>query len=426
MGLLSNVGLCGVKGVAGVYSNSTALIADAFHSASDLSGDIVTLAALNLSQKPADDSHPYGYGHYESLGALAISGMLMSGGGLIGYHSLNQLFELAAESSAVSELTAVPAALAVIGLSVFAKEALYRYTLSVGKKTRSPVLVANAWHHRTDAFSSVVAGVGVVGAYHGMQYLDPAAGLLVAGMILKAGAEMSWSAVGNLTDRKKDSDALVIQGIYSIARDLANRPGSGIIDAHEVRLRHLGYYDLLDLHLSVSPRLSVTGGYIEKNNMKALIHERYPSIEEIFIHVQAHSSKTNAFTSANFDATMLSPSAVAAMRNGVSSTIGATKKKVRESKPVRTQFQIERDVVRAVDMAMKTEPRVLGLSHCVVHYDMESKEGPGPVIKVEVNLEMEKTMSIADAEEAATAVRQHILSIDDVQAADLHIELPDH
>ena len=76
--------------------------------------------------------------------------------------------------------------------------------------------------------------------------------------------------IGNLTDRKKDSDALVIQGIYSIARDLANRPGSGIIDAHEVRLRHLGYYDLLDLHLSVSPRLSVTGGYIEKNKLVSL------------------------------------------------------------------------------------------------------------------------------------------------------------
>ena len=424
VGLWSNVGLMVSKGVVGTQSGSASLLADAVHSASDFAGDIVTLAAINLSQRPADETHPYGYGHYENLGALAISTLLMAGGAAMGYHSMLNLSGIAsANDVAASSLTMIPAALAVIGASVAVKEALYRYTIEVGKRTRSPVLVANAWHHRTDAFSSIVALVGVAGAHEkiGMPYLDPVAGILVSGMVMKAGAEMGWEAVGKLTDRRTDSDTEIIQEIYTLARAMSLRPGSGIIDAHEVRIRTLGHYDLVDLHLRVDPRLSVTGGYIEKTNIKSAILERFPSIQEVFVHVQAHSSR-QTFTSSNFDATVL-PMNVKRNSGGAIVT-----KERAPSSPARTQFQIEADVKRAVAVAMRIEPHVEGVSHTIVHYDYDAAEEENarqPIVKVEANLVMNKDITIRQAEEAAHAVRASILDIDDVQAVDLHIELPD-
>lgn len=140
IGLASNVGLSLAKGYIGIESGSHALVADAFHSASDLCGDIVALAALNFAKKPADDEHPYGYGHYESLATLAMSIFLIGGGVGIGYNAFEHLLLLGNEQAAVPELVKIPQAVGIIGFSVMVKEWLYRVTVDIGRRTKSPVL----------------------------------------------------------------------------------------------------------------------------------------------------------------------------------------------------------------------------------------------------------------------------------------------
>ncbi len=457
LGLVSNVGLSVSKGIIGAQSGSHALVADAFHSASDLAGDIVALAALNFAKKPADDKHPYGYGHYESLATLTMAVLLVGGGTGIGYHSFAQLTRLAStlDSAAlpVETVTMIPQAIGIITFSVLVKEWLYRVTVKIGNETKSPVLVANAWHHRSDAFSSIVSLLGVAGAGLGAPYLDPVAGLLVSGMVLKAGANVGWEAVQDLTDRTRDSDKEVVRGVYAIAKSLADSPGSGIEDVHQVRVRRLGHYQLLDFHMRVDPRLSVTGGYFENNRIKRRIYAAFPRVSEIFVHVQAHSSRSNnnksskqlygkSSTSSSEYAIerSLSFRSTKELRDKASTTTTSSRlerlnaqRSALVSHSVRSALSIQGDVAECVAQCEAIDPVILGLEHANVHYDLDSvlenQDRGGnshhPVITVEVNLRMDKTVTLRRAEQAAKVVRDKIVAIPDVDHVDLHVELLD-
>jgi cation diffusion facilitator family transporter len=390
------------------------------HSASDLVGDVVALGALNLAHRPADELHPYGYGHYESLATLAMATLLCAGGVGIGYNSLEQLFASVGAAPEAAALRMVPAALATVAASVVAKELLYRRTEAVGVQTHSPVLVASAWHHRSDAFSSVVALAGIAGSAAGVPYLDPAAGLLVSGMVLKAGFEVGWGAVQDITDRRRESDDETVRGIYAIAAQMAAEPGSGIVDVHEVRVRRLGHYMLLDFHLNVDPRLSVTAAYFEKNRIHSRVMRAHPNIGEVQIHVQAHASRTQARTSRNFDASL--PRALSFQ----SPKVRLRRKMALINRSVRSQFQIERDVADKVRECMATPVGsvVLGLSHATVHYHIPDT-ADAPCITCEVNLRMADDISLQRAREAARMVSDKVLDIDDVDFCDVHVEMLD-
>ncbi|KAJ1550109.1 hypothetical protein HK405_001398, partial [Cladochytrium tenue] len=214
LGLGSNVALAAAKAVGGVLWGSASLIADAVHSLSDLVSDIVTLVAYRKARTARDKAFPYGYGKWEPLGSLTISGLLMSAGLGTAYHSFEMLRTLMvstgtaardAAEAAVAEAAPVAygyfgdlsaytldnpqVAMIAVGLaagSVVVKEVLFWATMRVARRMKSDVLVANAWHHRADSASGLVALAGVGGALVGLPALDPIGGLLVSGLIVQA------------------------------------------------------------------------------------------------------------------------------------------------------------------------------------------------------------------------------------------------
>lgn len=244
-GLVSNLGLCGAKGVAGVYLNSAALLADAAHSLSDMFADLVTLFCWKMSQKPPSASHPLGYGKYETMGSLGVSLVLVAGAVGIGFHSYGLLLEALQPT-----LQHAPAALQAFGqftgslanaggllhdhhdhgvasgeggtglldpnamwfalLSIVVKEWLYHATLKIAREENSSVLEANALHHRSDSLSSAVTFLAIGGSYLGFPVLDPLGGLLVAGLIGKQGADLLIGALGELSDRGVEPETLQV------------------------------------------------------------------------------------------------------------------------------------------------------------------------------------------------------------------------
>ncbi|KAI0915789.1 hypothetical protein AcW1_003709 [Taiwanofungus camphoratus] len=229
IGLFSNVGLTGAKGFAGWYMNSASLLADAGHSLSDLLGDFVTLFCWKLSRKPPSERYPYGFGKFEVLGTATVS-LLLTGGALgIGFHSWSLLVDALSQSASTLPAGAVHDVLVTVaeaahnvpavstehahahaldpnaawfaGLSIVAKEWLYRATKRVADDERSPVLFANALHHRSDAYSSMVALLAILGTWWFPHLpLDPIGGLLVSVLILQQGWGVTVGALGQLTD----------------------------------------------------------------------------------------------------------------------------------------------------------------------------------------------------------------------------------
>jgi len=432
LGLYWNLALAAAKGGVGLFSGSMALLADAVHSGSDVCGDIVALAAVTISKRPADEEHPFGYGAYETLASLTVA-MLMLGGGIsTGYESFQELLQVSESESTM--LKNIPSAFAVIAGSMVVKEWLYQKTVRIGKETRSPVLVANAWHHRTDALSSLMSLVGVGGVYFGMFFLDPVAGLLVSGMVLKAGVDVGWDACQDLVDRRRKKDLEVIEGVHAIAQKLSTRPDSAVIDVHNVRVRRLGHYMLLDLHLRVASRLSVSGGYVESNRFKRHIYRAFPQVNEVMIHVQAHPSQMVASQVGQQPPEINDPEvlrkSISFQHNSPVFSVNPeqpakrVQRKPRQfQKTVRSHFEIERDVKAAVERASQKDSVIRSFSHCQVYY--EAPNHLKPQVFVEVNLKMDKDVTMKRAEEAAMVARGCIMQIKDVTAVDLHVELLD-
>eukprot|EP00658_Telonema_sp_P-2_P023461 TRINITY_DN19402_c0_g1_i5.p1 TRINITY_DN19402_c0_g1~~TRINITY_DN19402_c0_g1_i5.p1 ORF type:complete len:307 (-),score=68.84 TRINITY_DN19402_c0_g1_i5:918-1838(-) len=242
-GMYSNLGLSGVKAATGVYTGSAALIADAGHSLSDLFSDIVTLWAVKVARRPADSHHPYGYGKYETIGALTVSGVLLLTAGGLGQHSLLAMMETMNGpwfNPELQPITMGPLALAGAGAGIGVKEWLYRITHAAGKKYRSNVLIANAWHHRSDALSSIVAVGGIAGTLAGVPMLDPAGGLIVSGMIGKVAVDIGREAVQELSDSSAE------EALMSQVKRSAMASGADVLDVHDIRGRRMGPYTLVD------------------------------------------------------------------------------------------------------------------------------------------------------------------------------------
>jgi cation diffusion facilitator family transporter len=198
-----NIALAVGKAVAGVLGHSAAMIADAAHSLSDLVSDAVTLFVLKQAHKPADSDHPYGHGKFESIGSLSMAALLVGTGGAIGWHSIQVLTALhsaTAEAAAAAAPTSLALGAAIA--SVLIKEGLYHATMRVGQKHNSSVVVMNAWHHRVDGLTSLVALVGIGGSMLGIPAADPIAGILVAGAIVKVGIDSGVDSFHDLTDQQ--------------------------------------------------------------------------------------------------------------------------------------------------------------------------------------------------------------------------------
>jgi cation diffusion facilitator family transporter len=234
--------------VVGVLAKSQGLIADGIHSLSDLVADFVVLLASHHSKKDADADHPYGHQRFETAASLVLGTLLLAVG-------VGMLWSAARKLEAPETIQTVHIiALWVAGGALIAKELLFRYMLSVAKRVKSSMLVANAWHARSDAASSLVVGVGIIGNLAGYPILDPIAALIVGFMVTKMGWGFSWDALHDLMDRAVDE-----QEVQAIRTTLLETPG--VSDVHDVRTRKMGDMIVVDAHIEVNANITVEAGH---------------------------------------------------------------------------------------------------------------------------------------------------------------------
>lgn len=243
-----NLVLTAVQIVVGVFAKSQGLIADGIHSLSDLVADFVVLLASHHSQKDADADHPYGHHRFETAASLVLGALLLA----VGVGMLISAFQKLESPSTVAPVHVL--ALWVAGGALVAKELLFRYMLAVAKRVKSSMLVANAWHARSDAASSLVVGIGIIGNLAGYPILDPIAALIVGFMVARMGWGFGWDAMHDLVDRSVDEAE-----VQAIRQTLTDTPGvSGV---HDVRTRKMGDMIVVDAHIEVDAQLTVEAGH---------------------------------------------------------------------------------------------------------------------------------------------------------------------
>jgi cation diffusion facilitator family transporter len=243
-----NIALTITQILVGLFARSQGLVADGLHSLSDLVADIVVLFASHHSKKDADAEHPYGHQRFETAASLFLGVLLLAVGIGMLWSALIKL------QSPESIQTVHSIALWVAAGALVAKESLFRYMYAVARRVKSSMLVANAWHARSDAASSLVVGVGVAGNMAGYPIFDPIAALIVGFMVARMGWDFGWDALNDLMDRSVNEDELV-----SIRRTLLATPG--VDGVHDVRTRKMGDMIVVDAHIEVDAGLTVEQGH---------------------------------------------------------------------------------------------------------------------------------------------------------------------
>lgn len=251
-----NTGLMTLQIVVGVVAHSQALVADGFHSLADLISDFVVLIANRHSGAKPDADHNYGHSRYETVASLFLGGLLIAVG-------VGMLWRA---GTRLTDLQSIPAvhmsALAVAVLVLISKEGLFRYMLREAQRVRSAMLIANAWHARSDAASSLVVAIGIIGSLAGVRLLDPIAAAIVGFMVARMGWTFGWDALQDLSDRALDETATA-----DMRALLLSTPG--VRDVHELRTRKMGDFALVDAHILVDPLISVSEGHYIAESARA-------------------------------------------------------------------------------------------------------------------------------------------------------------
>lgn len=278
-GAVCNVVLTIAKFVAGVVGGSAAMVADAVHSLSDLISDGIVLIFARVSSKKCDHGHDYGHGRFETLATLAVSILLLVVAGEMLAHAVEQIAAFChGETITEPGLVALWAAL----LSIIIKETLYRWTVRVGKSINSPVMIANAWHHRTDAISSVASAAGIAGAaFLGGRWaiLDPLVGGVISIVILVVGVKMALPALQELTDASlSDETEKKILSLMSTV--------DGVHSVHQLKTRQMGHYFVVDAHVVVDSSLTVAEAHTITDHIEEVLRNTYGHETHISLHVE--------------------------------------------------------------------------------------------------------------------------------------------
>jgi cation diffusion facilitator family transporter len=275
-GALINLVLSGAKIAVGLLAPSQALLADGVHSLSDLVSDVAVLAGLRIAQRPADANHPYGHARFDTLTALSVGLLLLAAAAWIGVQAMLAL-RVRDTHLAVG---ALPFWLAL--LSVPCKEWLFRITRRVGRRTGNLSLIANAWHHRSDAFTSLAAAAGLAGAAFGgpaWGFLDHLTALVLATFLVVVAMRILWASAAELTDRASDPHTHA-----TIAHIAASTPG--VRGFHALRTRRLGGQIEMDIHIQVDPGLSVRDGHDIAGQVKHRLLNGNCRVVNAIIHVE--------------------------------------------------------------------------------------------------------------------------------------------
>ena len=267
-----NIVLTITQVVAGIFSHSQSLIADGVHSLSDLISDFLVLIASHHSKTPADDDHPYGHGRIETAASLVLGAILVLTG-------IGIMYGAAIKLENIGNLPPVTSlALWTAGLALIAKEGLFRYMLHVGEQLRSPMLIANAWHARSDAASSLVVAIGIAANMMGFIYADALAAIVVGFMIVRMGFVFVWEAFQELIDA-----GLSFEEVASIRQTLMDT--QGVENVHELRTRKMAHRVLVDAHILVDSKISVSEGHSIAERARKRVIDSHESVNDVLVHV---------------------------------------------------------------------------------------------------------------------------------------------
>ncbi|SFR41700.1 cation diffusion facilitator family transporter [Marinobacter daqiaonensis] len=283
IGMILDAVLGILKCIGGLLFHSQALFVDGVHSFTDVLSDLVVLIVMKLSRQGPDSNHPYGHQRFETLGTMILGSFLIAIGGALAWDNLWRLIS-------TETLTAPGWPVLVVALvSVAGKEWIFRYTRRVGEKIRSDLIVANAWHSRTDALSSVVVLVGAAGAMAGFHWLDAVAAIVIAVIIAHVGWNFTWSSVRELVDTGLSQED--IRRLKAVAAGT-----EGVRDVHDLRSRRMGSDILVDIHLVVKAEISVSEGHQVGMQVLRRMRATLPNIRDINFHIDAENDQSGTPT----------------------------------------------------------------------------------------------------------------------------------
>ena len=279
LGMFLNIVLFAFKLVAGIVGRSGAMVADAVHSASDFATDIVVLLFVRISAKPRDDDHDWGHGKYETLASLIIGVVLLAVGVELLVESVEKISAVVA-----GEVLPRPGIIAIIAaaVSIIAKEALYQYSMRVGRKLDSPSVIANAWHHRSDALSSIGSLLGIGCAYflgEKWRIADPIAAIVVAALIMKVAINLCRTAIAELLE--KSLPAEVEEEILAIISATPN-----VHKPHNLRTRSIGSNIAIEVHIRVDGSMTVHASHEISRDIEQRLRNRFGQQTAVAIHIE--------------------------------------------------------------------------------------------------------------------------------------------
>lgn len=276
IGMITNLGLSGLKFLLGFLGSSQAVIADAIHSLSDMTTDLTVLIGVKFWSAPADSDHPYGHKRIETMITVMIGFLLAWAAIEMGLHAIQAINQ---------KKVLNPHWFAIIGpaISIVSKEWLFRWTINVGKRVKSQAVIANAWHHRTDALGSIptLVAVGIAVFKPEWWFVDQIGALIVSMFILKVAWDIAAPAIADLTDRGasiKDREKII-----KIALTVP-----GVMEVHALRTRRLGVGLFLDMHVLVDGEMTVRKGHDISTEVKHLLIDKGPNINDVMVHLEPY------------------------------------------------------------------------------------------------------------------------------------------
>ena len=263
----------------GIFGQSRALLADGIHSISDFISDFVVLVGLHFLRKESDEDHPYGHGKIESVSTLFVGTILLLAAFRIGVEAATAIYR--GEISIPNKYTIIIAA-----LSVVFKETLFHLTVRIGKKAGSEAMIANAWHHRSDAISSIITLVGISLAVYNpsLRVLDSYAALLVSFFIIKVAFDILKPALNKIIDASPSKELL--GEIFKIAADVP-----GVIECHDLMARYYADRIRMEIHIQVDPNMTVIDSHRIVDDVVGRITEKHPEIEKVLVHVDPYRER---------------------------------------------------------------------------------------------------------------------------------------
>lgn len=275
--IIGNLVLSGFKLLAGILAHSGAMVSDSVHSASDVFSSIVVIIGVKFSSKDSDKEHPYGHERFECVAAIILSVVLFITGLVIGFNATSNIWGGHYENLAIPGVLALVAAL----VSVITKEAMYWYTKIHAKRIDSSALMADAWHHRSDALSSIGALIGIAGARMGFPVLDPVASIVICIFIVKAAADIFMDAINKMVDHS--CDETTENEMRECAASL-----DGVLGVDFLQTRVFGNKIYVDIEISADGNISLDEAHAIAEKVHDKIEETFPKVKHIMVHVNPY------------------------------------------------------------------------------------------------------------------------------------------